>query len=79
MVRAGARRRLAAKPRKVGNRPEPRDDAVEHRDVDLLAFTGFRAMHEREQDALRCVHRRSNIDDGDRHFADLVGRPGQRE
>ena len=76
MAHADARRLFAGVPIVMRKVAEPRDDRIEHRDVDKLPFAGLFPLIERQQNTDRGIHAGSDIGDGDagaRRFVGIAG------
>ena len=76
VAHADPRRFFARVPIVMRKVAEPRDDRIEHRDVDKLALAGFFPLIKREQDANGGVHAGSDIGDGDAGPRRLIGIAG---
>src|SRR5262245_37707953 len=55
---------FAGVPKMVWKVAEPRDDGIEHRNIDKLTSIGFFPLVKRKQDAQSCIHARGDISDG---------------
>ena len=70
------RRLFAGMPIMVWKITEPRNDGIQHRDIDKLTATGFFPLVKREENAQGRVHPGGNIGDGETGPSRLVGIAG---
>src|ERR1043166_6928992 len=78
MTHSNPRRLFAGVPVMMRKISEPRYDGIQHRDVDVLALTRLLSLIERQKDAYRRVHARSDIGDRNTRSCGLVRITGGR-